>query len=58
MGVFYPGIFDSIFWAPENSVFSLGIIFIKNVDNQGAYNGSIHSELGKKTQEGSDPKWQ
>ena len=56
---FYPGIIDSIWWAPENSVFSLGKIFIITIDNQGIDNGSIHVESGKKsTPKGSNPQWQ
>ena len=47
METFYPGIIDSIWWAPENSVFSLGKIFIITIDNQGIDNGSIHVKSGK-----------
>ena len=31
----------NIRWAPENSVFSLGIIFVMTIDNRGTDNGSI-----------------
>ena len=50
LGTFFPGIFDSIWCAPENSMCSLGILII-TVDNRETDNGSllVESEKKKKT---------